>query len=178
MVSVNGANESKQIRAVSADLIPGTTQFDISVSVTSVTEQFLQERGRVGAEGIVAWIGRIVSPTRAEIQRAYVPQQTPVASDDGVGVYVSGAAITQLILDLEDDEVVLARAHSHPGFAFHSETDDLNRLISHAGAISIVVPYFARHGLRLELCSINEFLPGDGWSELDTADVVRRFRIT
>lgn len=41
---------------------------------------------------------------------------------------------------------VVAQVHSHPGRAFHSAADDKWAILRHAGAISIVVPYFA-HGV-------------------------------
>lgn len=125
----------------------------------------------------MVWIGHITGDGEAEVERAYVPEQAPLAHEDGIGVYIDGDAISRLILALEDDERVLARVHSHPTFAYHSATDDLNRLISHAGAISIVVPYFARRGLRFEICSVNELLPNQGWIELALDDVLRRFTV-
>lgn len=157
------------------DINPGITQFSVPSQVVKVSESFLQERGRAHHEAVVVWIGRVVSDTEAVIDDAYVPDQTPIESDDGVGVYVSGEAITKLILSLEGDQRVLARLHSHPAFAYHSETDDLNRLISHEGAISIVVPYFARLGIRLDICSINELDASGLWHEPPAIEVERRF---
>jgi proteasome lid subunit RPN8/RPN11 len=156
---------------------PGVTRFSIAESVRVSTQRFLRQQGLDGSEAIAVWLGYLEGDGEASIQRAYVPEQVPLRSDGGVGVYVDGEAITRLILALDEDERVLARVHSHPGFAYHSDTDDLNRLISHAGAISIVVPYFASHGLRLEICSVNELVPGEGWKELSADDVSGRFRV-
>jgi hypothetical protein len=51
-------------------------------------------------------------------------------------------------------------------------------LISHDGAISIVVPNFAVAPIDLTDCSVNELRHGRGWVELDAAEVTTRFRIT
>jgi hypothetical protein len=160
------------------DIKPGITQFSVPSRLVNASESFLQEQGRAQHEAVVLWIGRVVSDTEAVVDDAYVPDQTPIESDDGVGVYISGEAITKLILSLEGDQRVLARLHSHPAFAYHSETDDLNRLISHEGAISVVVPYFARLGIRLDICSTNELDANGVWRELAPVEVERRFRFT
>lgn len=160
------------------ELQPGQTRFMVGEDVRAKTESFLRDRGRGRHEAVAAWIGRLVDDGEAVIDQVYVPEQHPLEDDEGgVGVYISGEAITRLILALENDDRVLARVHSHPGFAYHSETDDLNRLISHAGAISVVVPYFASQGLRFETCSVNELMPRVGWSELSIDEVMRRFEI-
>lgn len=160
------------------DINPGITRFSVPARVVTASESFLKKRGRAQHEAVAIWIGRVMSDTEAVVDDAYVPDQTPIESDDGVGVYISGEAITKLILSLEGDQRVLARLHSHPAFAYHSETDDLNRLISHEGAISIVVPYFARLGIRLDICSTNELDANGVWRELSPAEVERRFRFT
>lgn len=162
---------------MTADLRPGSTRFTVAPTACNATERFMRERGAHGWEAVVVWIGQVTGDGEAEVERAYVPEQVPLVHEDGIGVYIDGDAITRLILALEDNERVLARLHSHPTFAFHSETDDLNRLISHEGAISIVVPYFARQGLRLESCSVNELLPNQGWVELALDEALRRFTV-
>jgi hypothetical protein len=162
---------------VSRDLAPGETRFIVPGEVIETTEAFLRERGRAECEAVVLWFGVVGDTGSATVSSAYVPEQTPFAFDDGVGVYIDEEAITRVILALAGDEIVLARIHSHPRAAYHSDTDDLNRLISHEGAISIVVPYFASRGLRIELCSVNEFLLDLGWQELSAAEAAERIVI-
>ena len=38
---------------------------------------------------------------------------------------------------------VAAQIHTHPRQAFHSEADDTSAIVRHAGALSIVLPFFA-----------------------------------
>ena len=64
------------------------------------------------------------------------------------------------------EEWFVARIHSHPGEAFHSDTDDRNPVTTFDGALSIVVPYFGldqRHGL--EACAVYRRTHGE-WREL------------
>ena len=56
----------------------------------------------------------------------------------------------QLALALGPDDLFAARIHSHPADAFHSPADDANPVLTHEGALSIVVPFFGL-GLRLGL---------------------------
>jgi hypothetical protein len=51
--------------------------------------------------------------------------------------------------------------HSHPAGAFHSPADDANPVLSHEGAISVVVPYFGL-GLRrgVAACAVYRLTAG------------------
>ena len=50
-------------------------------------------------------------------------------------------------------------------------------LISHVGAISIVVPFFARGSIDLARCSVNELSDDHLWRELSDQEVQKRFII-
>lgn len=156
------------------DLAAGSSRLIVARDVRAATETFISERGENRHEAVVLWFASVDDAGDAHVQSAYVPDQTPLSSDGGIGVYIDGDAITRAILALANDELIAARVHSHPALAYHSATDDLNRLISHDGAISIVVPYFGRYGLDLRLCSVNEFRLGYGWQELPVEEVERR----
>lgn len=156
----------------------GVTRYMIPRSVLQASELFLSERGLARYEAVVVWIGRLVDDAIAVVDAPYAPEQIPLQTEDGVGVHIPGEAITRLIMSLEGEERVLARLHSHPAEAYHSETDDLNRLISHDGAMSVVVPDFAQNGILLTQCSINELAVPGGWRELAVDEVERRFELT
>ena len=68
---------------------------------------------------------------------------------------------------------VVAQVHSHPGKAFHSEADDQWAIVRNVGALSLVLPQFARHAtpanflleaVTYELSVENEWMrvPNDG----------------
>lgn len=158
-------------------VLPGVTRYTISRTVVEASERFLRAAGGAGYEAVVLWLGRLLGEGEATVDRAYVPEQIPQVSEFGVSVRVRGGAITRLIAALDRDERVLIRVHSHPGFAYHSDTDDLNMVVSHAGAISLVVPYFGRNGIKLSLCSVNELQLDGQWRELAVDEVEQRFTV-
>lgn len=158
--------------------VPATLQhYTVPATVLSDSRELLRERGRKGLEAVVVWVGDVVDDTRARVAVAMRPGQIAYRSAAGCAVEVPPEALSELIGALPDDMFVLARLHTHPTEAYHSEVDDTNMLISHHGAISIVVPYFARDPLELSRCSVNELRHGTGWVELTPAEVSRRFTV-
>ena len=158
--------------------IPATLQhYAVPAAVLSDSREMLRERGLRGMEAVVVWVGNVVDDTTARITAAVRPGQIAYRSDAGCAVEVPPEALSELIEILPDDVFVLARLHTHPTEAYHSDIDDTNMLISHHGAISIVVPYFAREALKLARCSVNELRHGTGWVELTATEVNRRFTV-
>ncbi len=108
--------------------------------------------------------------------RAIRPYQVARRGFVGCSVEVPPEGLFDLIRALGPSERVVVRLHSHPGDAFHSDLDDTNMLISHDGAISVVVPYFARDDLRLTDCAVFELREGQ-WVELCRDEISRGFII-
>lgn len=155
---------------------PTLSDYVVPQHVLDETRAFLRERGERGVEGVVLWIGEVVDDTTAAVLAAYIPEQVARRSLLGVSVEVTQEGLTHLISRLPSGVFVLIRVHSHPTEAFHSELDDDNMLISHANAISVVVPEFAAEPIRLDRCSVNE-LRGDRWVELARDEVRQRFTV-
>ncbi|CAG7632536.1 hypothetical protein HGB39_27975 [Rhodococcus opacus] len=106
---------------------------------------FFEDCGTRGHEG-TAMIKH--SPYGAEL---VIPEQQPWRGHRGeVSVEVTRRGQMQLAQALGADELYVARIHSHPAEAYHSQTDDANPVLTHEGALSIVVPFFGL-GLRLGL---------------------------
>lgn len=164
MNSVDGASERYSY------YIPG--------AILAESRELLAEAGALGLESAVVWVGRRLGSSQAEVLRVERPEQLCFRTESGVGVEILPEAISRLIADLQPGTLVLARLHSHPGRPYHSDVDDLNMLISHEGAISIVVPHFAAAPIDLGGCSVNELRHGHGWVELNAAEVSTRFQIT
>jgi hypothetical protein len=158
-------------------LPPTLRNYVVPWSVVERTQAFLFARGRNGGEAVVVWLGRVLDDLAAEVTQAYAPEQIARRSEYGVSVEVTQEGLTHLITSLPAGVFVLCRVHSHPGEAYHSDVDDLNMLISHQGAISIVVPDFAREPIDLARCSVNELRHGKGWRELAAEDVRARFTV-
>ena len=156
---------------------PGLRLYDVPAQVVEETRSVLRARGQEGVEAVVLWLGHVVDERRAEILKAYIPEQVAYRSPDGLAVEVVEAGLTALISALPPGVFVLCRVHSHPSKAYHSALDDENLIISHPGAISIVVPFFARDPINLTACSINELQHGQGWRELSPDEIESRFTV-
>lgn len=140
------------------------------------TRELLRESGKHGHEAVVLWLGTVLDQTTAQITVAIAPRQIAYRSADGCAVEVPPQEIDRLVSALGPGQFVLARVHTHPSAAYHSPVDDQNRIISHVGAISIVVPYFAAGAVELSACSVNELQTDSTWFELPPGEVVRRFQ--
>jgi hypothetical protein len=134
----------------------------INAIVLDQAREFFEDRGAHGCEGtamIVAGLDRVG-------HRLVVPDQRAGAVPR-CWVEVTAKGKLQLAASLGPDETYIARIHSHPAEAFHSETDDKNPALTNHGALSIVVPFFGL-GLRrgLDVCAVYVLGPG-GWVHLD-----------
>ena len=128
--------------------------------VVSQAREWFEKQGTHGHEG-TALIARSAGRVRL-----VVPEQRASRTRLGVSVVVTRAGQLQLAAALGSDELFVARIHSHPGEAFHSAADDANPVLSHVGALSVVVPYFGlglRHGL--DACAVLRY-DGHRWHDL------------
>jgi len=65
---------------------------------------------------------------------------------------------------------LIAQVHSHPGEAYHSDTDDDLAVINQLGGLSIVVPDFAREDFSLETAAVYRRVPDNAWLELSPVE--------
>lgn len=151
--------------------------FFVSRHVVELSQPLLAEPGLEGYEAVVVWVGRMGGENTVDIVQVIRPAQVATRSLMGCSVEIPPDALSDLISVLDEGSFVAVRLHTHPTEAYHSELDDTNMLIGHVGAISIVVPYFARDPIALEGCSVNELTRADGWVELSPDDIQRRFEI-
>jgi len=125
---------------------------------------------------MLLWAGRTDESGGAMISKLVIPGQTAVRTALGVCVAMNDDAKLSLRSQLAPGERYFIRVHSHPARAFHSATDDANLVISHDGALSIVVPHFAKYA-KDDLSSVVafEYSTRVGWTELSAEDLARRF---
>lgn len=121
----------------------------VPMRVLRPTLEFLDERGAHGNEGFVVWGARLHEQgTVLEFTSPYVPHQTAHKTASGLLVTVDGAALDRMNRAFyARGEIAAGQVHSHPTDAYHSDTDDHFPLVTLRGAISLVVPDFAQHGL-------------------------------
>lgn len=148
----------------------------VPLDILGQTRDFLYQCGLEGNEGMVLWIGR-VSGDDVKITRVFVPEQVATRSQFGVAVDLTERAHYTLPDELKSGERFFVRVHSHPRSAFHSARDDANAVITHQGALSIVVPNFAVAPMDLDQCAIYRLEHGKGWMRLSPNAVLRIFEV-
>jgi hypothetical protein len=151
------------------------SRFSIPTDVMVQTWDLLRRPGFEGLEAAAVWIGRRLPGGDVEIFDVNMPEQLAYRSEFGVAVTILDEALSRLIATLPLECFVPIRLHTHPGPAYHSDTDDQNMLLSHMGAISIVIPDFARDEIDLCSCSVNELNESHHWRELSPDEVKARF---
>jgi proteasome lid subunit RPN8/RPN11 len=140
-------------------------------NVIDSTRAHLYAVGLHGCEGWVFWVGRVVD-NLAVIAAAYVPEQKAYKSEDGVCVVVEAPALHKLNVWLYQNKLeLIAQVHSHPGLAYHSDTDDRFPIATTAGAFSIVVPNFARAPLDIANCAVYRLEKSSMWTEMSRQSV-------
>jgi hypothetical protein len=153
------------------------TQHFVPQRVLADSRAFLQHRGRELFEGTALWIGRPMGRS-VEILRLFVPEQIAVSDEYGASVDLTPRAHYTLTDDLLGDEQLYVRIHAHPREAYHSPRDDANPILTHDGALSIVVPYFARDPIQIERCAVYIYERPYGWLQLPPAAIRTTFEIT
>lgn len=144
-------------------------KFEIDPAVIATTLRVLQSFGRHGCEGLVLWIGEI-SEGHARINRAFVPDQRPVKSEEGVGYFVESEALFDLNRKLSETGLrLIAQVHSHPTEAYHSEADDRYAIVTADGGLSLVVPNFGEAPADPTLWAVYRLSNGL-WRELDETE--------
>lgn len=157
---------------------PLSIVYRVPQAVLDSSRTFLRERGQDYCEGTALWIGRLGERVgEVNILRIFVPEQECLKTADGVAVRLTEKAHYTLTDNLADGELFYCRIHSHPKKAYHSDLDNVNAIITHQGAISIVVPFFARAPLYLADCAVHQLEHGRGWLPVPRSEVLRRFEV-
>lgn len=139
----------------------------IPAALVERTIEVLHEGGTEGCETVVFWLGK-----GDTVDEVYRPLQS-VSSDY---FHLPAASMRSLMDYLKQDRRrILAQVHSHPGQAFHSKADDDWAVIRHEGALSLVLPNFARattlHNFS-EQAATFALSAEDKWLKVVTDDVV------
>lgn len=142
------------------------------VSMIDETLTFLRAAGERNSECVVLWLGR-PRPEGADIVEAYRPHQ--IARADRFQIPPEGMDMLRSKLRSER-LMVAAQVHSHPQEAFHSKADDAWAIVRHEGALSLVVPRFARDTSLanfVEQTKVFRFSDRATWEEVPRARAVQ-----
>lgn len=144
--------------------------FVVPISIVQQTNIHLQRAGQKQCECFVLWSG-VREEDVFQVRTLHLPRQTAYRFEDGLCVRVDGTELHRLNVWLFDHEEELAiQIHSHPTEAYHSETDDAFPIVTTRGALSLVVPDFARVGLH-GYGVAGYRLTHNGWDRLSTKQI-------
>jgi hypothetical protein len=149
----------------------------VSAGLLDRTADILRQSGYSGEshEGVVYWSGR-----RAGTESFVTTCIAPSAYTTRGSFNTSSHANAKVIMYLATAGLeLLGQVHSHPGeFVGHSDGDDEHALMPYEGFMSMVVPHYARSGMRpLSVCGIHIF-ENSGFRRLDACEVENCFQIT
>lgn len=109
------------------------------------------------SEGVVYWFG-FESGDKSVATTLIVPEAN---SSWGCITTTPEANARALEAIVGTPLILLGQAHSHPRHRVrHSRVDDRDTFANFDGAISIVVPYYGRKGLKLRRCGVHRHLAG------------------
>ncbi|WPU94754.1 hypothetical protein SNE25_04370 [Mucilaginibacter sabulilitoris] len=146
-------------------------------SCAQVAINWLYKAGTRRVEGVALFAG-VREGNIFNIQRTIIPEQKAGNVEGGLIYVVEGDELHRIGLELFDNGLQLfAQIHSHPGAAYHSDTDDAYPIVTIVGGISIVVPNFARGGVNLKEWAIYQLLPKTGWTEMAQREKENYFEI-
>lgn len=113
--------------------------------VLDPTLEFLADAGKAGYEGFVVWGGKVDDDNTLTFTSCYVPRQSAHKTDSGLLVTVDGESLFRMNRAFyQQGEIAAGQVHTHPTDAYHSDTDDHFPLVTVRGALSLVIPDFAR----------------------------------
>lgn len=141
------------------------TRFRVPANICDETDAQLREAGKIRAERFVLWSGVIIG-SDFQVRTMHVPRQTAYRLPEGLCVRVEGAELHRLNVWLfENQERLAVQVHAHPTDAYHSETDDTYPIVTTRGGLSLVIPDFARAGVRGPGTALYR-LGMSGWDEV------------
>ena len=151
-------------------------QFVVPGVLCDAADRRLRQAGLDGNERFILWTG-VVRDDRLLVRTMHCPKQRAYRLADGLCVRVEADELHRLNVWLyKNAERLAVQVHSHPTNAFHSDTDDAYPMVTTIGGLSLVVPEFARHGVRGPETALYR-LSRTGWNALAAADARRLLRM-
>ncbi len=136
------------------------------------TIHFLQEAGERHSECVVLWLGRRIGE-RIQVEKVVRPMQQCRVDQ----FIIPPLSMATLMRELQSSRLMIAaQVHSHPMDAFHSEADDRWAIVRHVGALSLVLPFFAREVTCesfLEEAAVFQLDARDNWLQSHPDGILR-----
>lgn len=120
-----------------------------------ISRQLLQEIfeimryfGNDNKEVFLLLLGKQSNDKSITILDYIIPKQYPFSDGNGVGVYIDPYDIQDMNRKIFHSSLIpVGQIHSHPNQAYHSNADDKMSMVTAAGQLSIVIPFFGNEEL-------------------------------
>lgn len=151
-------------------------EFVVPADLCDAADSQLREAGFDGNERFILWSG-VIRDDSLIVRTLHCPKQTAYRLDSGLCVRVDSDELHRLNVWLfANTERLAVQVHSHPTEAFHSDTDDAYPMVTTLGGLSLVVPDFARRGVRGPNTALYR-LSSRGWEGLSPTEARRVLRL-
>lgn len=136
----------------------------------------LRKAGEDGVEGVGLWFGK-QEESVFTIYSSVIPAQVAYRMEEGLLYQVGGEELHRINRWAYENKLqLLVQLHSHPGKAYHSDTDDAYPIVATLGGLSIVIPNFGFDPIDKKYWKVYR-LQQDGWNELKDEQVDKLFQI-
>lgn len=138
---------------------------------------FFQLQGQRGLEAFALWAGKCSGSTFT-VTDTIIPAQHSVQLEEGLLYSVDGEELHRINVWLYNQQKMLvAQIHTHPGRAYHSETDDEYPVMATLGGLSIVIPHFASEPFTLNNIAVYRLEEGGTWRNLSLKRILSLIKI-
>lgn len=152
----------------SPGLFSDLRQLRVPRTIVAQSQDMLRAAGQYDLEALVLWAGRWKATSDVfSVELALMPAQRAIRSEEGVAVILDAQSLFEMNVMLNQQGLrLVAQLHTHPGEAYHSETDDRYSVVTARGGLSIVVPNFAAALFSLDSCAVYRLNSRGKWIEL------------
>jgi hypothetical protein len=152
------------------------TKIILPIRFVEHTYEHLGNAGQQHVEGVGLWFGRQEEDIFT-IYSSLIPAQQAYRLEEGLLYQVGGEELHRINKwAYEQKLLLLVQIHSHPGEAYHSETDDAFPIVTMLGGFSIVIPNFASDPIDRKYWKVYR-LRSAGWKEIPPDEVNELFQI-
>lgn len=154
------------------------TRIEVNRKLLQHTIEHLRKVGEQRFEGITLWAG-MPKNNNFYVTDSIAPTQKLLRIKGHTCVTVENEELHRLNVWLyQNKKLLIAQIHSHPGEAYHSDTDDQFPIVTAIGSISVVVPNFARNSNNLNNCALYRLDNFGRWNELSIMEKKELINIT
>jgi len=154
------------------------TSVNLPIRCVKEVYSHLRKVGIKSLEGVALWAGVATGESSFDVTTTIIPKQTSYNHEHGLLYTVDGDELYKINVWLYQNKLTLiSQIHSHPGAAYHSDTDDAFPIVAVNGGLSIVIPNFGFDDLSMDTWAVYRLIPDEGWTELTDAKVTTLIKI-